>query len=513
MSDDARGTVRKLAKGSGVIFLGFFLELGLAFVAKILMAQILGPTDYGSVSIGIVLAANLSTIALLGLNTGVGRFLPRFDSPGEKRGILLSAFGIAMPVAVATGALVALAAHPIATVVFDTPSLAPIVRVFGIAIPFAALLKLSVGGIQGIQRSLPKVAVRNVAQPVIRFSAIVAVLWLGFRSVGIAYAYLVAYVAAGLLGVGYLLYRTPILSRVRPARLTRELASFSGPLAVSNVAFLIVSGIGIDTLMIGIFASPGDVGVYNVVYPLANLLTMVFSSLSFLFMPILSELHAEERTEQMGRLYEVATKWIALSTLPLLLVMVSFPTAAIVLTFSAQYEAGATALVVLAVGFFVNATVGLNENVLQSIGDTGTILRANAVAAVVNVVLNLALVPTYSYLGAAVGTAAAYTVLGAFYLYAVHRRTGFHPFTRSLTVPAVAGTAVIGVLYLVVTATITVTPLRLIGVAALFLVAYAVVVVRFGGIEGEEVMLVLSLEERAGVDLGPLKRVADRLMP
>jgi hypothetical protein len=37
-------------------------------------------------------------------------------------------------------------------------------------------------------------------------------------------------------------------------------------------------------------------------------------------------------------------------------------------------------------------------------------------------------------------------------------------------------------------------------------------VLRFGGIEEEEIMLVLSLEERLGVDLGPLKRVAGRVI-
>jgi len=43
-------------------------------------------------------------------------------------------------------------------------------------------------------------------------------------------------------------------------------------------------------------------------------------------------------------------------------------------------------------------------------------------------------------------------------------------------------------------------------------VGYGVVVLRFGGIEEEEVMLVASFEERFGIDLAPLKRFARRLM-
>jgi hypothetical protein len=45
-----------------------------------------------------------------------------------------------------------------------------------------------------------------------------------------------------------------------------------------------------------------------------------------------------------------------------------------------------------------------------------------------------------------------------------------------------------------------------------FLTAYVVVILRFGGIESEEVALVLSFEERFDVNLGPLKAVARFVM-
>lgn len=44
------------------------------------------------------------------------------------------------------------------------------------------------------------------------------------------------------------------------------------------------------------------------------------------------------------------------------------------------------------------------------------------------------------------------------------------------------------------------------------MVLYGIVILRFGGIEDEEVMFVLSIEDRLGVDLGPLMDVAMFLM-
>lgn len=58
----------------------------------------------------------------------------------------------------------------------------------------------------------------------------------------------------------------------------------------------------------------------------------------------------------------------------------------------------------------------------------------------------------------------------------------------------------------------TITPLGLVVWCALLGPLYLVVAFRFGAIEQEEVMLVLSVEERFGVDLGPLKKIGLRLM-
>lgn len=511
---DTDSAIRKLAKGGGVIFAGFFLETGLAFIAKVLMAQILGRVSYGSVSIGIVMTANLSTIVILGLQTGVPRYLPRYDKPAIKRGLLLTAFGIVVPLSLFTGIVVFYFSDLIATRVFNDASLAPVIQIFAIAIPFAAIMKLSISSIQGMKRSLPKVAIRNVAEPVLRFLAIIVVLYLGFRSMGVSYAYLFSYTIAAILGILYVVRNSPLLSKVKPVWHSRELVSYSIPLAFASLASLIVSGIGIDTLMIGMFAdSVGDVGIYNVIYPLANILTLVFSSLSFLFMPVISELHAEGEMDQLVRLYHIATKWVVLATLPLFLTILLFPRTAIVLTFGQEYAPGAMAFAILGIGFFAQASLGLNRNVLESLGRTRHVFLAMSLAAGVNVVLNILLVPSYSYLGAAVGTAVAYLVLTGHLSIMAYSELGTLPFTKSLTQPAAIGITLFVGVSVLAHALIQISPLRLVVLLAFVGPLYLASVLRFGGVENEEVMLVLSLEERFGIDLGPLKTFARHFLP
>lgn len=513
MPSDSNDTVRTLFKGGGVLFLGLFVELGISFLAKLVIARVLGRVDYGVVSLGITTAVITSTIVLLGLDIGLGRYLPRFDDDERRRGALVSAFQVALPLSVLAGAAVAVGAPTIAREVFHDPATTPILRVFALAIPLAALMKLSVGAVQGLKQSLPKVYIRNLALPLVRFGGVLVMLSLGFRSLGIAWAYVAAYAAAAAVGVFFLLRRTPLFDRsVRPTLMRRDLLAFSAPLVVSTTMTLVFSDI--DTFMLGFFSTSGDVGVYNTVYPIAQLLTVSVASFGFIFMPVVSELHEKGESGDTRRLYRVVTKWILFGTLPLFALFALFPARAIRVTFGPEYVVGDLALAVLSIAFFTHSVAGPNSNALTSFGHTRLIMYDNTFVAATNVALNLVLIPRYSFLGAAVATAVSYVLLNLLYSAQLYRVSGIHPFSESITRPGLLAVVLVGAHYALVRTALPdsggIDPLFWLSYLG-FLVAYALVLLRTA-IEEEEVMLLLSFEERFGVDLAPLKRAVARLM-
>ncbi|MFC7156185.1 flippase [Halomarina halobia] len=509
MPTDSKSVVRTLFKGGTVLFLGLFLELGISFLAKLVIARVLGPVDYGVVSLGITTTTIASTLVLLGLDVGVGRYLPRSKTAEERRGVLVSAFQLAVPLSIVVGIGVSLAAPVIATDLFHDPSTEPVLRVFGLAIPLAALMKLTIGGVQGLQRSLPKVLIRNIVNPVARFAGILLVLALGFRGVGIAWAYVLSYAVAGAVGVYFLATRTPLFERgVRAVSMHRELLAFSAPLVVSTTMTLVLSDI--DTFMLGALSTSGAVGIYNTVYPIAELLTVMLASFSFIFMPVVSELHGEGQYEETRRLYQVVAKWIFVLSLPLFALLSLYPRRAILLTFGPEYVAGALALSVLTIAFFTHAIAGPNSSALTSVGRTRLIMLDNTFIAALNVGLNLVLIPRYSYLGAAAATAVSYVLLNLLYSYQLYREMGAHPFSPTLVRSGAVSVALVAGHYALVSA-LDPTLSQFVALYAGFLLAYLLVVLRFG-VEQEEVMLVLSFEERFGVDLGPLKRLARRFV-
>lgn len=494
-----------ILKGSGVVFLGTVLELGISFIAKVVVARVLGSTDYGVVSIGITVLAISSTLVLLGFHTGVARYLPRYGSHEEKRGVMLSALQIFVPLSAVVGGTVVLFADVIATIVFSDASVGPILRVLGFAIPIAAFVKFSIGGMQGAKEPFPRVVISNLTLPAVRFGAVILLLVLGFGASGVAWAYWLSYASAGIVSVYFLWKHTSLFADVSPVYRRRELLSFSLPLVVSGAMALLFTDL--DILLLGYFVSADQVGTYSAIYPIASLLTVGLTSFGFLFLPVLSELHEKNEFDRMRRMYQVVTKWVFVPTFPAFLVLFAFPDAVIRLFFGDEYVAGALGLSILSVGFFVHTVTGLNTSSLTSIGRTRTVMVNNAVAGGANLVLNLVLIPRYSFVGAALATTASYLLLNGLHSYRLYRTARIHPFSRALVYPGTAATIFASVLLFLSIITDP-EPLLLSAMVVGFVLVYTVIVIELGGIEREELVVLEHIEERLGVDLSPVKRVA-----
>ncbi|ELZ35989.1 polysaccharide biosynthesis protein [Halorubrum distributum JCM 10247] len=130
----------------------------------------------------------------------------------------------------------------------------------------------------------------------------------------------------------------------------------------------------------------------------------------------------------------------------------------------------------------------------------------NLVVGIINAILNVALIPTYGFLGAGIATAISYIVLNLLYSTQLYRRTGIHPFSTGLIRPGIIAIALTTITFWITRTFFSVTIPLLVAMFTVFLFAYGLIILRFGGIEEEEIMLVLSFEDRFDIDLGPLKK-------
>lgn len=493
-----------LLGGTAVVFVGFVVQTGLVFLLRVTFARYLSVESFGLVAIFMALINVAGLVAVGGLNVGLGRYLPRFDSaPADRADLVRSALEVAVPLSLAIAAVIFLSADWLAVELFESPRLGPLFAIAAVATPFFGLQRIALGVARGQERTVPKVVIENLLVPVSQVLLAVAVIVLGLRTTGIAWAYAGGFVVSGLIGAWYLLGYTPLELGTR-GTMHRQLTRFSAPLVVTGMLFHLIHYL--DTFLLGYFATTQSVAVYNTVYPLSLLTTVFLVSFVFLLLPAVSGLDVEDEMERADHLFKLTAKWIVFLTYPVVMVMFFFPELTIAVTFGEKYTAGAFALSVLAGGFLVHAAIGSTDKGLIAVGRTRLVLAGNLAAAAVNVVLNVVLIPAYGFLGAAVASVIAFWTLDLVWLYFLYRIAGIVPVSTGmvrglgLSVPVTAalcvglGHGVAGSLPGVA------------GVVVLAGLAHLLIVVRYGDLTAEEMAVLTRLETELDLDLSAVRR-------
>ena len=192
---------------------------------------------------------------------------------------------------------------------------------------------------------------------------------------------------------------------------TRQLAAefwrFTGPRAVQATFQVIV--LWLDILIVGALTDSYQAGIYNAVSKLAIVGTYALDATRLAIGPQLSAMLAKHQHERAAELYQSATRWLILATWPVYLIFATFPALTLGI-FGPKYSAGAWALATLALAMLVNLGTG-NVTVVLLMGGKSSWSAFNATGAlVVNIALNLILVPRIGILGASIAWAASIIV-------------------------------------------------------------------------------------------------------
>ena len=503
---DVDAEIRRFAKSGVLVFAGTILELVLSFFGKVILAQYVDVRNFGVISLGLTVVTVVGAVSILGLHEGIARNYPRFSGT-EAVGVLKSSFYLGVASTVVAGAAVFLLARPIAIGIFSEPRLVPVLQVYAFVIPFAGTVRLSISATQAVNEVLPKIVVNNVLRPTSRLLFIGAAAIAGFGLLGTAFVYVLPLVLGGIVSLYFVARYTPLFEGGDWSPMFADQLRFSLPLVVAgSISFLMGNA---DTFMIGYFLPSASVGVYNIAYTLAQLLTVFLSSLGFLAVPLFSQFHDSGDIEGFSSIYSTITKWAVFATVPAFLVFFFFPNEAISLTFGVKYVGGSLALRIIAVGFFVSVLVGHAQSSLTAVGRTRFILYGTVVASVLNVCLNFVLIPRMGIAGAAISTATMYITLNVLFLAMLYSETGISPISPGLVRPLLLITPVVTLVYLVFD--VRDEPLVVIGSLLVgFAVIYAGAIFLGGGIGKQELMIIRSIESRYGLDLGLIRQLVSR---
>ena len=442
--------VGTLAKGARVSLVGRIAGRATHIVGQVAIARVLGPETFGLYAIGWTVFSLVGTVAPLGLEKGVVRFASMYKdtNPARLKGIVVQACGLALFSSALVGLLLYCSAPWLAATVFGKPGLLPVFRWIAPALVFCASLKVLAATTRVSRQMRYSVYTEDVAQPLGNLLLFLLFSALGWHLLGALGAIVGSFFLASVLAVGAVktLFPDIFSHHVKAEGEGPALVSFS--LSTAAGALATMSLVWVDRLLVGMFCSAADAGVYQAVSQTSLLFAVILGALGSIFSPLIADLHQKGEMRRLEELFRVSTKWGLYLSLPFFLVVCCASQEVMVTIFGPGYESGARPLMILTVAQLINVGTGEVGYLLMMTGHHRRWFWLSCSMSCVNIVLNVLLIPRFGLQGAAIGTAC--TVVGLFLLglREVRRQLGIWPYDKRYRKGAFAAIAAAGALWL-----------------------------------------------------------------
>jgi O-antigen/teichoic acid export membrane protein len=400
----------RLGKQTLVCGLGAVAQQILGVFTLPIYARVFDPAEYGVIEVITVGLAVLAIMVDLGLGSASQRsyFDYTDDDVEERRVVLSSSIGPSMAIALLLGGIVAAANHPISVWLFDSGRYGTAILLAGLCIPALTLATL----VREIMRlrfqPWQYLGASLIAGGVGAILSITFVLALGMGIEGVFAGTL----AGNLLAAAYALaIAHPHIGRRISRRELRIMFAYGLPLIPSAIAMWMLQFI--DRIMLTKLANLDEVGQYAVANRLSLALLLLVSAFGIAYAPFMLALHAEdEETER-----NIRGHLLTYVTAGMIVIAVVFSVFAreIVDIIAPSYHKSYQAVALVCAG---TAALGFCQVAMGGIALTRrTKLFAiyATIAAVVNLALNVVLIPAWGQVGAAAATAVGYILLALLY--------------------------------------------------------------------------------------------------
>ncbi len=174
----------------------------------------------------------------------------------------------------------------------------------------------------------------------------------------------------------------------------------------------------IDILMLSRMRPLEDVGLYGAAYRLFNFALLVPASMSLALYPQMTRLMRQDQG-QLVKLGRIAIRYLFALTLPIAVGLTFIGKDALILLFGTEFQSAAITVSVLVWALVPYGVVRYNAYLLFAADRQNIDLIINIIMALLNILMNLVLIPRYGYLGAAVATFCSiviYSVFQGFYI-------------------------------------------------------------------------------------------------
>lgn len=506
----------KLLRGSFLIMIGNLLFRVGGYIYRVLMTRLLGPEGYGLLGLTLPFQGIFQILSAGGLPPAIAKYVAQHRALNEDemvRQVLITSLKVMIFLGITFSFVMFFTAPWLANDVFHKPLAQYPLQAVALITPFSVIVGAFRGAFQGIYHMEYVVLTRAVEQVFMITLAVVFVM-LGFYAAGAVMGTAMGFLASAISAI--LIFRRltsnyfpPIppekrLSFTQELGLVRTLLAFSIPVIITALSEMAIYDISV--FVIGVFMATTSVGYYTAADPVARLPLVISLSVATAVLPAASEAFALNDHRLLETYMVQSYRIVTLLVLPMCVGIAVFSGPLLELLFGDQFVHGAGALSILVVGMSFYTLFMISSSIAQGIGYPRLPMYVLVGGTIINLALNLLLVPLLGIEGGALATTMAAFIIMLVILWETFRITDVKPpaaaFMRITLASAVMGLSML------------LLPQNITGLLLAVLISppvYTTALILIGGVEKRDLRLLRRFGSKTGPLEKPISRMADMM--
>ncbi len=385
---------RRIARNTGLLMIASLFTNIMAFVWTLYTARYLGTVGFGILSAALALTGIFSVLADLGLSTYSTREVARAREKTAK--FLGNVAFIKMFLAVFTFILL----YIVVLVKDYPPQSVNVIMIIGIYMILTSFTAMFNAMFQGHER-MEYQTIGNILNSSFLLIGILLAIYMGGDIITISLAYLATSIITLIYSIFVTSWKFTKFTLEFDRAFWKETIINAIPFGITGVFTSIY--FWIDSVMLSFMQGDAAVGLYNAPYKLLFVMLSIYNVYMVALFPVMSQFYTHSG-DALKLTYQRSFKYMLILSTPIAVGTTMLAQDIILFIYTAEYLPSVAALQILIwtiVFMFIN---GLSSNLLGSINKQLSVTKITGIGALVNIAINLAIIPVLSFIGASIST-------------------------------------------------------------------------------------------------------------
>lgn len=379
----------------------------LVFILLPILTKGLGADLYGTWSLINVTVGLLVSLASLGLVNAVLRFLTAEKDYNKVNGDFLSVLAVVCISGISLSIVLFLFSDLLAEYIFNNIGSSFYIKLASVLVFFNTVSGLALAFFR-LQIRIGLIASLNLASNIFNVGLVVVALLLGYSLTGVIVATIISAGLFLVLELLIILMQTglylPRFSNIK------SYLRWSLPLTPNFAIMWII--VASDRYIVSYFMGTAATGIYSAAYSLSSQITFILPPIALVLFPSIIKSYDEGRINETRTYLKYSLKYFMMITIPFAFGMTILAKPLLSILTQPAFVVGATIIPFITFGNILFGLDAICVCILFIAHRTHLRFWLLGLAASLNIILNLILIPLFGIVGAAIATCIAYSTLG-----------------------------------------------------------------------------------------------------